>query len=144
MPCHRSGSRRSHAGKRRASVAIETILLLPVFLVVLFGTVEFGMVLIAKQQLLTASREGARVGALGGDETEVRAAVARVLGTGNLASADVQARLTDDNGLPLASGEPVEVSVDLPAGSAAPNLLRLIGYSLDGQHVVARTSMRKE
>lgn len=144
MPCHRRVSQRRPARKRRGSVTLETILLLPVFLVVLFGTVEFGLVLIAKQQLLTASREGARVGALGGSETEVRAAVARVLGSGNLAGADVQARLTDDSGVPLASGEPVEVSVDLPADAATPDLLRLIGYSLDGQHVVARTSMRKE
>lgn len=144
MPCRVAGIQRTRAQKRRGSVAIETILLLPVFLAMLFGTIEFGMVLIVKQQLLTASREGARVGALGGDETEVRAAVARVLGTGSLAGADVQARLTNDNGQPLASGEPVEVSVDLPATAAAPDLLRLIGYSLDGQHVVARTSMRKE
>jgi len=125
-------------------VALETILFLPVFLVLLFATIEFSLVLIAKQQLLTASREGARVGALGGDDAEVRAAVARVLGSGSVAAAEVQTRLTDENGLALPSGEPVEVSVALPAGAAAPDLLRLIGYSLDGQHVVARTSLRKE
>src|SRR4051794_26803854 len=144
MPWHHSASRRRRLRKRRGSGALETILFLPVFFVVLFGTGEFGMGLIAKQELFTASRGGAGGGALGGNETEVRAAVTRVLGNGNLAAADVQTRLTDDNGVPLASGEPVEVSVDLAANAAAPNLLRMIGYSLDGQHVVARTSMRKE
>src|SRR5262245_45570198 len=124
--------------RRRGSITIEAILLLPVFLVVLFATIELGLVLMARQQLLTARREGARVGALGGDESEVLAAVGRVLGDGNLAAADVQTRLTDDSGLPLPAGETVDVIVDLPATAAAPDLLRFIGYSLDGQRIVAR------
>src|SRR5947208_3221112 len=90
---------------RRGGSAIELLFALPVLLVVLFGTVEFAMVLIARQQLLAASREGARVAAQGGTADEVEDAVRTFLGQGSLSQATVASVLADDFGNPLPSGE---------------------------------------
>mgnify|MGYP003340515679 CR=1 FL=1 len=43
-------------------VAAEFALLLPVLLIILFGTIEFGMIMYGREVVTNASREGARVG----------------------------------------------------------------------------------
>ncbi len=53
-----SGGRPAAAG----SATIELALVLPLFLVLLFGIVEFGLILYAQGILTNASREGARYG----------------------------------------------------------------------------------
>jgi Flp pilus assembly protein TadG len=131
-------------GWRRATVAVELLLALPVLLAVLLGVVEFSLLLVARQELVTASREGARVAAQGGAQTDVIQAVQQFLGAGNLSSATITAVLTDAMGQPLASGQPVSVTVSLPATKAAPDLLKFIGFSIGGETLTAQTIMRKE
>jgi Flp pilus assembly protein TadG len=131
-------------GWRRATVAVELLLALPVLLAVLLGVVEFSLLLVARQELVTASREGARVAAQGGAQTDVIQAVQQFLGAGNLSSATITAVLTDGMGQPLASGQPVSVTVSLPATKAAPDLLKFIGFSIGGETLTAQTIMRKE
>jgi Flp pilus assembly protein TadG len=46
----------------RGASAVEFAILLPVLLLVLFGTIEFGMVMYSREVLTNASREGARAG----------------------------------------------------------------------------------
>ncbi|MCS6975910.1 MAG: pilus assembly protein [Gemmatales bacterium] len=134
--------------RRRGSVTVEMTLLFPVVLLLFLGMIEFSMMLHARQQLLAASREGARVAALGGDLDEVRQAVRLYLGNGRLGDADV--RLTATSSEPvqdvreIPSGEPVEVWVSIPAGYVVPDLLRIVGYSIRNEELVARTVMRKE
>jgi Flp pilus assembly protein TadG len=125
-------------------LAIELLLILPILLALVGGMIEFSLLLGARQQLLAASREGARVAAQGGDATEVERAVRLYLGQGNLQAAQVQATVTDTNGNPLSTGDPVQVVVQLPAVQATPDLLAFIGVSLHDQVLVARTVMRKE
>jgi Flp pilus assembly protein TadG len=43
-------------------VAAEFALLLPVLLIILFGTIEFGMIMYGREVVTNASREGARAG----------------------------------------------------------------------------------
>jgi Flp pilus assembly protein TadG len=59
----------------RGAVAVEFALILPVFLVLLVGMVDFGFAFNAKIALTQAAREGARVVALGGNEGEARTRV---------------------------------------------------------------------
>lgn len=133
---------------RRGSVTVEMTLLFPIVLLFFLGMIEFSMMLHARQQLLAASREGARVAALGGDTEEVRQAVRQYLGNGRLGDAEV--RLTAGSNEPvedareIRSGEPVEVWVSIPAGYVVPDLLRIVGYSIRNEELVARTVMRKE
>ncbi|HYT89943.1 MAG TPA: TadE/TadG family type IV pilus assembly protein [Gemmataceae bacterium] len=130
--------------RRPAALAVELLFALPVLLAMLLGTVEFSMLLVARQQLLVASREGARVAAQGGDATEVEQAVSLFLGASSLAGASVQSVLTDDVGEPLPSGAPVTVTVTLPTARAVPDLLAFIGFSIRGDTLIAQTVMRKE
>lgn len=46
----------------RGAVAVEFALLLPVLLTILFGTIEFGMIMYGREVVTNASREGARAG----------------------------------------------------------------------------------
>jgi len=50
--------------RRRGTAMIETALVLPVLLLTLLGTLEFGLVLARYQIVLASTREGARVGSL--------------------------------------------------------------------------------
>jgi Flp pilus assembly protein TadG len=50
---------------------VETAIVLPVFILVLIGLIEFGIVLHTNIILQNASREGARFGALGSTKTDI-------------------------------------------------------------------------
>lgn len=50
----------------RGAAAIEFALILPVLILLLFGTVEFGLLLYNQQIITNASREGARAGIVAG------------------------------------------------------------------------------
>ena len=54
---------------QKGTAAVEFALVLPVFLVVVFSTLEFGMALYNKNILTNASREGARSGIVARDAT---------------------------------------------------------------------------
>ena len=131
--------------RRGGTVAIELLFALPIVLALLLAMFEFSMILVSWQQLVAASREGARVAALGGDAQEVEQAVRNFLGSsGRLTAAEVQSLLTDDQGQPLPAGGQVEVLVSVPTAQAVPDLLRFFGFSTEGELLVARTAMRKE
>lgn len=48
--------------RERGASALEFALVLPVLLIILFGIIEFGLLMYNKQVLTNASREGARAG----------------------------------------------------------------------------------
>lgn len=54
--------RGGHKGRRRGQSLVEFVLILPVLLILLFGIIEFGLLLYNKQVITNASREGARYG----------------------------------------------------------------------------------
>jgi hypothetical protein len=125
-------------------VAIEALLVLPVLGLIVLGMVELGLLMGLQEQLQAACREGGRVAALGGSEQDVAAAVERHLGGGELSQAQIETVLRYQNGKPVASGDPVEVWVSIPATAVVPDLLWFVGFSLEKQTLVARTVMRKE
>jgi hypothetical protein len=134
-------SRPPRRHRRRAGIALETLLLLPVVLLVALAVIEFSLVLGARERLLVASREGARVAALGGDERAVDEAVRRHLGDGAFQDAKIDMLLKDpQTHQPLHTGDPVGVWVSLPAREAAPDPLGFFG----DETLVAGTVMRKE
>ena len=126
---------------RKGALAIELLFSLPILLAILLATVEFSILLTARQQVTCAAREGARVAALGGSASDIRTNVDRFLGP---QVARIEATLTDVNGDPLPSGEPIQVVVSVPMGRMVPELLGFIGFSLRGQELTARSVMRKE
>jgi Flp pilus assembly protein TadG len=70
----------------RGNAIIEFALTLPILLLVLFGITEFGRMIMTKNVLSTASREGARLAAVGGvaDSLNVKTRVTQVLTAGKI------------------------------------------------------------
>jgi len=60
----RRDARPSEKRRSRGSAMVEAAIVLPVLLLVLLGTLEFGLVLARYQIIVAAAREGARVGSL--------------------------------------------------------------------------------
>ncbi len=130
--------------KRRGGLAVELLLVFPLLLTVLLGTVEFSLWLSAQQQVLLASREGARTAAMGGDANAVNRSVQLALGEGRFEIAEVFLSTMNENGEPISSGDPVTVQVRLPATAVVPDLLRFIGISIRNEILVGQTVMLKE
>ncbi len=109
---------------RRGSLTVELILVLPILMILLVAMVQFSVVLAARQQLLAASRDGARVGARGGNESEVTTAVKQALGSSSLTDAKIQCRIqADDSQNPGPGRECVHVTVQVPTQKVVPGFL---------------------
>ncbi len=95
----------------RGSVAVEFALLLPVFMMLLFGAMEFGMLMYGREVVTNASREGARAGIIqrvptvtGGEMTTI--ATNYLTGTG-ISAADVVYSVPSSGG---PTGNPVTLA----------------------------------
>lgn len=88
---------------------VELALVIPVFFVLVFGIIDFGLGLRAWITVTNAAREGARVGAIRGDCDEIRAQV--IATSGGLVTSDDQITIDPDD-CAWTPGEPVEVTVD--------------------------------
>lgn len=55
-------------GNRKAAALVETAVILPIFVMLMVGLVEFSRMLMVKQVITNAAREGARAGAVNLDD----------------------------------------------------------------------------
>nr|BAL54047.1 hypothetical protein HGMM_F12C05C30 [uncultured Planctomycetota bacterium] len=133
---------------RSASLSVEALLVLPVLLVVILGGIELGLLLSARHQLFGACREVGRLAALGHDRPQLASILVQYLGESKSANAELI--IADEHGQTVHSpreipaGRPVMVIVRLPATCAAPDLLRLVGFSLRNQILEVQTVWRRE
>jgi Flp pilus assembly protein TadG len=68
--------RESHRGKRRGAALVEMALVLPIFVAVTLGIVEFGRAMMVGNLVTNAAREGARLAIIDGStNSEVQTAV---------------------------------------------------------------------
>jgi Flp pilus assembly protein TadG len=69
----------------RGAAAVEFAIVVPVLIILIFGSIEFGLAIQARTQVGNAAREGVRVASLGGSVADVQAsalnAVSNVNGT---------------------------------------------------------------
>lgn len=81
---------------RRGVATVETALVLPVFLTVSLGIIEYGRALMAANLVTNAAREGARIGGIeGSTNTDVTTAVKDLLNkTLGVATSDVTVNIT--------------------------------------------------
>jgi hypothetical protein len=149
---------------RRANVALETLLFLPVLLAFLLAFVEFAATVNAEQKLVRASHAGAKCAAEGATLEQIREVVDYNLGRGALAEhrcitvSAVVRRHGNGNGhgheheelVPVDCPEHLPphtllvVTVDAPTRRVVPNLLRCIGICLADDELVGQTAIRKE
>jgi Flp pilus assembly protein TadG len=88
---------------RRAQATVEFALILPVFMLMTAGAIQFGQVFFAYAQLLQATQEGARYGAvLHHTDAEIIARVRQVSPGGNGDNVTVATTVSPTNSTPVA------------------------------------------
>jgi Flp pilus assembly protein TadG len=66
---------RSKLRREEGAAAVEFALIVGLLAILIFGLLEYGLAFWQVQNLRSATREGARVAAVGGDQDEIRAAM---------------------------------------------------------------------
>ncbi|MDI6853740.1 MAG: pilus assembly protein [Deltaproteobacteria bacterium] len=101
-------------GNQKGVALVEMALVAPIFVVVLFGLLEFGYIIYSKQVLANASREGARLGVVLSNprktQAEIEEQVQKYLEKSGFDPTEVT--VTYPSGLPGASGDPFAVRLD--------------------------------
>jgi Flp pilus assembly protein TadG len=87
---------------------VEFALVIPIFLVLVFGIIDFGLGLKAWISITNSAREGARIGAVRGTCEEIRQQVKDT--SGGLITSDDQIDISPDD-CDSTAGEPVTVTV---------------------------------
>lgn len=106
---------------------VEFALVVPIFLILVFAIVDFGMGFHAWITVTNAAREGARIGAVGADEPTI---IARVEDSASsLTEDDLNITVTNAEGNPGESIT-VEVGYDYELITPLSNVLGLIGGSI--------------
>lgn len=125
---------------RRAGVlSMELVLTLPILGLLLAGLLEFTMLFFARGEIVEASRVAARKATLPGVSLEdVEDEVLKVLHPRFHDSLHLEAELGER------SGDVVAVAVKVDMSAAAPDLLWMIGYSLQGRPLLSETCMIRE
>ena len=104
-------TRDADAKGRRGTAMVETLIVLPVLLVTLFGVIEFGIAFQRWQVLVAAAREGARAASVqvsSCDQGEVEAVIERYVAAAGLTPEDVEIHVDP---LCVERGTPIEVRV---------------------------------
>lgn len=131
-------SAQRHPG-RRGVLSMELLLVLPILMILLMGFFEFSLLFYARGDVVHASRSGARYATLAGvTEEAVEEEVSNSLPPALRRGLRVESQLGEH------AGDEVVVTVSVPSTSAAPDLLWLIGYSIQDEPLVSQTRMRKE
>jgi Flp pilus assembly protein TadG len=134
---------RSYRKKRRGAAAVEFAVVAPIFLLLVFGMIEYGRMVMVQQILVNASREGARKavldGSTGGDVTQV---VEQYLTGGSIDGANIT--VTPSNPEDAAFGDPVTVSVSVGFNQVSwlPSPMYLGGRTLSASTVMRRESVQ--
>jgi TadE-like protein len=124
---------------RRALAAMELVLILPILGIVLLAMLEFTLLFYARSSVVEASRAGARAAAVVGTSPEqVEWAAGKVLVPG------LRPQMQVDWVGGEHAGDPVTVAVQVPMTAASPDLLWIIGYSLEGRMLYSESTMIKE
>ena len=106
---------------------VEFAMVVPIFLILVFSIVDFGMGFHAWITVTNAAREGARIGAVGADSATIEARVIDT--TSSLAAEDIEVTVVNAQGAP---GEAVSVDVQYEYELITPlsNLLGFFGGGL--------------
>ncbi len=121
---------------------VEFALLLPIFLAVLFLIIDFGLGISHWVMITNSTREGARIGAVGANTTDIADRVA-LTSNGLLEAADVTVRYVGDGDGKAERGESVVVESDYEYTLITP-LKAFLDIAFDSINFHSCTDMRLE
>jgi Flp pilus assembly protein TadG len=124
---------RCRLGDTRGAVAIEFAIMMPMLITVLFGIIQYGLILNTRQLMTYAAREAARSYAIGESTSDEAQALAITLL--NNATYNYATDLTDD-------GTSVQFDITLPMAEAA--LVNALETSLMSGNIAVSVTMRLE
>ena len=136
QPERRAGDNLEKTGRtcrrhRRGAAAVEFAVVAPVFVLLVFGMIEFGRMVMVQQMLTNAAREGARLGVIEGNTTaDVQNRVDDYLEAANITGATVTVTTLPPSGTD--TGDRISVTVSIPFGQVSwlPTPMYLGGESL--------------
>jgi hypothetical protein len=127
-----------------AILSFELLLVLPIVVAVVFGMVELSLLLMGLERVQTASSAACRVATLPTGDPDVLEQAVREAAAQSLLKASLVQTYEIHTELGQFPGDPVTVEIRVPMKAAAPDLLKLVGFSLEGRQLVGRTVMRKQ
>lgn len=141
---HRHSKPIRNGSQRRGVLTLELMLVLPILLILVLGVVQLSLMLVANQALGAAASVGARAATLpGATNASVETAVAQAIAPWRFAG-EVDPVVVSPNPIFAPTGTPMSVTVSVDSIHAAPNLLKFIGLSIEGQKLQATYVARKE
>lgn len=124
-------------GKKGQSM-VEFVMVLPLFLIILLGMIEFGLIFNAYITIINGAREGARTGSVGGSDFQIESQVENI---SNLLDLDMLSVSISPNESLRSRGDSLEVLVDYDYKMITPLIGTLLGGTIELQ---GRTVMRVE
>ena len=146
---------RNQPRRRGVILSLELVMVLPILLLVILAIVEFSLLLISTQGVNSAAHMGVRTAALPSSsyqtvEERVRRAAQCFNWSGKQNLVIFVDGTRDDGSVipgPLErapTGAEVSVTVSVPQSAAAPDLLRLVGLSMEDRVLTTSFVTRKE
>lgn len=117
---------------------VEFALLLPILILIIMAIIEFGLLLNSYLALNNASREGARIGVVGGTDAQIKSAILTTSPTLN--ASDLSLMVTPSQAL-RKSGDTLKVTVNYKYHTIIPIIGNIINNLVN---LNAETSMRIE
>ena len=124
--------------KRDGQALVEFAIILPVLILIIAGIIEFGMMLNSYLTIQNASREGARYGIMGANDTEIIQVVRN--SSPNLDGSKLSIEITPGDAS-RKSGDTINVKVIYDYDLIVPIISNLLGNTVE---LKSETSMRVE
>jgi Flp pilus assembly protein TadG len=144
-PSARSASqRRGRRDRAGAIFSLELLLVLPILMIVCLAVVEFSFLLMGMQHVQAASTAACRVATLPSNDSVLLEQAMNKAAEGALGAERMVDNYEMQSEIGPYAGDPVVVEISVPMTAASPNLLKMIGFDLDGRQLVAQTQMCKQ
>ena len=128
--------------RRRGNAVIEAVLVIPILLLLAFGTVEFGHFFFVKHNLQGAAREGARAAIVSGaTNSDVTSAVSASMTASGLQNSGYTVTTNPSDVSTAGSGTNISVAVECTWGNVG---VRPMGMISGTKQARGATVMRKE
>lgn len=124
--------------KQKGQALVEFAIILPLLMLVVLAILEFGMMLNSYMAIENASREGARIGIIGGTDTQIRNVI--IITSPSLGVNDLTINITPVSSI-RKSGDTLVVSVKYNYHLITPIISNLLNNIVT---LSAETSMRIE